>query len=246
MAVQRIMLLGVPIDICSRKDLEERILQLLEKGEPSQISFITIWDLLKVRGKSEFASSIRSADLILPLSKSILSGAKFLGKPIPYRHNPFDILIDILTILENRYKSFYIFGGRKKALLAAEKNIRTTFKGLQIVGRCVGYYQKSEEEDIIQAISKASPSLVLVSEGVRKKDAWGFSNQHRFSSSIFMYYRDAVGILGKRIKRVNPKTFEKGHEIFGELVRNPLKLFLIFPFIWYGILLIVTWLFKEE
>ena len=49
MAVQRIELLGVPVDVCSKQDLEEKILQLLEKKGPSQISFITIWDFMKIR-----------------------------------------------------------------------------------------------------------------------------------------------------------------------------------------------------
>jgi N-acetylglucosaminyldiphosphoundecaprenol N-acetyl-beta-D-mannosaminyltransferase len=53
-----------------------------------------------------------------------------------------------------------------------------------------------------------------------------------------MYYRDAVGILSKRAHRVDPKTFEKGHEIWGEILRNPLKIFLIFPFIGYIMLLV--------
>lgn len=246
MAVQRIKLLGVPVDVCSKQDLEEKILQLLEKKGSSQISFITIWDFMKIRCKNEYAESIRNADLILPISKSILSGAKFLNKTVPFRYNPFDAFISILSILESRYKSFYIFGGRKKALAAAEKNMRSTFRGLQIVGRCVGYYQKQDEENIIQAISKASPSLVLVSEGIKKKDFWSYSNKEKFSSGIFLYYRDAVGILSKRIKRVNPKVFEKGHEVWGEIIRNPLRIFLIFPFLWYITLLVWTKLFKKD
>ena len=108
MAVQRIKLLGVPVDVCSKQDLEEKILQLLEKKGPSQISFITIWDFMKIRCKNEYAESIRNADLILPISKSILSGAKFLNKTVPFRYNPFDAFISILSILESRYKSFYI------------------------------------------------------------------------------------------------------------------------------------------
>lgn len=246
MAVQRIQMLGVPVDVCSRQDLESKILQLLDKGSSAQICFMTIWDLLRARRKNEYSEMIKNADLILPISKSIIFGARFLNKLSPIRHNPFDIFIAILSVLETRYRSFYIFGGRKKSLYAAEKNIRATFYGLQIVGRCVGYYQKGDEENIIQAISKASPSLVLVSEGIKKRDCWSFSHKDRFSTGIFLYYRDAVGILSKRIKRVNPKTFEKGKEIWGELLRNPLKLFLCFPFLWYVLLILWTKIFKQD
>lgn len=246
MAVQRIEILGVPVDVCQKSELEEKILELSEKKGSSQIIFLSIWDLLKARGKNEYAECVKNADLILPVSKSILKGARFLKKTVPVRYNPFDATISILGFLESRYKSFYMFGGRKKALVEAEKNIKKTFKTLRVVGRYVGYYKNQAEEGIIEAIRKSSPSLVLLSEGVKTKEIWPYHNRNKFSTSIFMYYRDAVGIFGRRIKRVQSKTFEKGHEIYGELLRNPFKLFLLFPYSWYIILLIWNRLFKKE
>lgn len=246
MAVQRIEILGVPVDVCQRTELEGKILDLMEKEGPSQIIFLSIWDLLKARGKNEFADCVRNADLILPISKSILNGARFLKKTVPVRYNPFDATISILGLLENRYKSFYIFGGRKKALVEAEKNVKKTFKTLGVVGRYVGYYKAGAEDGIIEAIRKSSPSLVLLSEGVKGRELWPYHNRDKFTTSIFMYYRDAVGIFGRRIKRINPRTFEKGHEIWNEIIKNPLKLFLLFPYAWYIILLIWVRLFKKE
>ena len=145
------------------------------------------------------------------------------------RYNPFDATISILGLLENRYKSFYMLGGRKKALVEAEKNVKKTFKTLRVVGRYVGYYKAPAEEGIIEAIRKSSPSLVLLCEGVKNKEMWPYINRQKFNTSIFMYYRDAIGIFGRRIKRVNPKTFQNGHEIWIEVIKNPLKMFLIFP-----------------
>ena len=246
MSVQRIHILGVPVDVCQRTELEGVILELMEKKGPSQIVFLSIWDLMKARGKNEFSECVKNADLVLPVSKSILNGARFLKKTVPVRYNPFDATISILGLLENRYKSFYLFGGRKKALVEAEKNVKKTFKTLRVVGRYVGYYKAAAEEGIIEAIRKSSPSLVLLSEGVKNRELWPYNNRDKFTTSIFMYYRDAVGIFGRRIKRVDPKTFEKGNEIWGEVVKNPLKLFLIFPYSCYIILLIWNRLFKKE
>ena len=126
-----------------------------------------------------------------------------------------------------------------RTLMAAEKNVRSTFKGLQLVGRYVGFYKKTSEDGLIEAVYKASPSLVLLSDGIRKKDCWVYSRRNRFNSSIFLYYRDIVGIFSKRVKRISDRTFEKGLEIWGEILRNPLKLFLIFPYMWY--ILVLVW-----
>src|SRR5574344_2777121 len=247
MAKQRIEVLGVPVDILPPQDLEEEVLELLSKPGTKQIVFLSVWDLLKARRrKTDFSLCVKNADLILPVSKSILGGAKFLKKQIPIRYNQFDAVIRILSILEEHQKSLYLLGGRKKTVMAAERNVRSTSPGLQIVGRYVGYYPKTIENDVIQAIYKASPSVVLVSEGIREKNCWSYNRRNRFSSSIFLYYHDAIGIFSERINRVNEKTFEKGMEIWSEIVRNPLKIFLLFPYTWYIILLIWYRLVKRE
>ena len=245
MAVQRIKLLGVPVDICLPQELESVIMDLLDKEGPKQIVFMSIWDFLRARGNNEYSKCVNEADLIIPISKSILRGAKFLKLNVPYRYNPFNATISILSILESHYKSLYIFGGRKKTVMTAESNVRTTFPNLHVVGRYVGYYPKTVEEDIVSAIHKASPSLVLVSEGIKEKDLWSYQRKDKFSTSIFVYYKDAVGIFGGRKSRVKPETFDKGLEIWSEILRNPLKIFLIFPFLWYNIVLIWTKLFKS-
>jgi len=247
MSLQRIEILGVPVDVCPRSELEEVIIRLLDDTKrPKQIVFLTVWDLLRARGNTEYAECLKNADLILPTSKSILGGAKFLKKTLPVRYNPFNAVISILTTLESRYKSFFLLGGKKNALVTAERNVRSTFKGLQIVGRYVGYFKKDAEPGITEAIRKASPSLLLVSDGIREKDSWAYSRRDRLGNGISLYYKDAVGIFSKRTRRINPKSFDRGFEIWEEILKNPLKIFLIFPFTWYIILLIWNRIFLSE
>lgn len=246
MSVERISVIGVPVDICRPEDLENEMLELLAKPGTKQIIFLSVWDLLRARRKGDFAECVKNADLVIPISKSILKGAKFLKKEIPVRYNPFDTVIRILSILDAHFKSIYLFGSHKKTLQKAEHNLRDTFTSLKIVGRCVGYYPKSVEDDIVQAIFKAQPSLVLLSEGIREKNCWPYRRRNRFSSSIFIYYRDALGIFSERIKRVSGRTFDKGREVYIDILHNPFKIFLIFPYLWYRTVLLWYKIFKKQ
>ena len=165
---------------------------------------------------------------------------------MPVRYNPFNAVIQILGILDSHYKSLYLFGSTKKTLTKTEHNIRDTFRNLRIIGRYVGYYPKSVENDIVEAMFKAQPSLVLLSDGIKEKNCWAYRRRNRFSSSIFLYYKDAFGIFSERVKRVSEKTFDKGHEMWFEIMHNPFKLFLIFPYIWYILCLVWYRLFKKK
>lgn len=245
MGIQKITIANVPLHILRREDIEMQVLEMLAKPGTKQIVFLSVWGLLKARHKSDFRECILNADLVLPISKSIIKAAKFLKKPIPVRYNPFNIVIEILSILDSHYKTAYLLGSRPQTLGTAERNVRDTFPSLRIIGRYNGYYQKEHEKNIIQAIYKASPSIVLVSDGIKEKDTWIYRRRNQFSSSIFVYYKDCFGIFSKRIRRISEKTFEKGNEIWHAIIKNPLKIFLIFPFIKFKIILIFNRLSKK-
>lgn len=245
MAVERINILDVPVDICLPEDFENQILELLARPGSKQIVFLSVWGLLKARGKNNFAECVKNADLILPVSKSILKGAAFLQKKVPTRYNQFSTVINLMTILDNHFKSLYLLGGQKKVLQKAQGNVRKTFPNLNIVGRYVGYYPRTVEDDVIQAIYKASPSMVLISDGIKEKECWVYNRRNRFSNSIFLYYKDAFEIFSERKKRVSEATFEKGLEMRNEIFRNPLKIFLIFPYLYYKILLVWYRIFRK-
>lgn len=233
MGIQRVEILGVPVDILQPQDLEMVMLELLAKPGTKQIIFLSIWDLIKARRRGEFQECVKNADLVIPISKSIIKGAAFLKKTVPIRYNPFNAVIDILSVLEAHFKTLYLLGSHAQTLYIAENNIRDTYPELRIVGRFNGYYPKKLEDDIVQSIYKSSPSLVLIGDGIKEKNCWSYRRRNKFSSSIFIYYKDSMGIFSKRIKRVSEKTFERGHEIYHAILRNPFKIFLIFPFMTY-------------
>lgn len=245
MVFEKVDVAGVPITICKKEDVEEAVLELLAKPGTKQIVFLSVWNFLKARGKNDYAECVKNADLVLPISKSILWGAKVLKKNVPVRYNPFPFVIQTFSVLESHFKSIYLLGGHKKTLQKAEANVKATFPSLQLVGRFVGYYPKATEESVMQAIYKASPSLVLMSDGISEKDCWAYRRRNSFSSSIFLFYKDALGIFSERIKRVDEKMFNKGHEIIFEVIHNPIKVFLIFPFLWYVAIIVWYRLFKK-
>ena len=246
--MKRIELLGVPVDVCRPEELESEFMRILEKPGFKQVVFLSIWDFIKAMNKKkDFCKCIEGADLILPISKSILSGVKFLKmEDLPIRYNPFDITIQFLSLIDQNYRTLFLLGGRKRTLQKAESNVHETFPNARIVGRYVGYFPKESEADVVTAIHKASPSLVVVSEGIKEKNLWAFQRKERFSSSVFLFYNDCLGIFSKRIKRVSEKTFERGNEIWHEIFHNPFKLFYVFPFIYYIISLLWCRLFNKK
>jgi N-acetylglucosaminyldiphosphoundecaprenol N-acetyl-beta-D-mannosaminyltransferase len=248
----RIVLLRAPIDIVSPEELPEVINNLIpnekaayEAQEKRNIVLLSLWDLLRARRNNEYREYLYNAVLVIPISKSLVSGARFLTGKKVYRYMPFKFVISLLSILEKREYPLFLRGGKGQILKKAEKNIRSTFPGLKVVGRCEGKIRKQEEPAVIEAIRKSSPSILLAGKGVRGKELWIARNSSRLNSGFRLWCSDLFEVFADKKHRPSDAVFEKGLESIGYCFRNPLKFFRVFLFIYYNLLLLIQKLTKK-
>lgn len=230
MAVERIMLLNVPLDILHAEEIDTVVLELSKKEGVQQIVFLTLWDFLKARRNTEFRQVVLNASLVLPLSKSLITAAKKLKLSQPPRRRTYDVIIDFLNALESHFMSIYILGGRKETLTVAEKNVKSTFPQLKIVGRFNGYYPKAMEKDIITAIAKSEPHLTIVSKGVKAGPMWINKNREYFKKGFFVYDSDILDIFAKNKRMTSKGVFDKGLDYFFTVFAKPWRILNIFRY----------------
>ena len=242
---QRVKLLKVPVDIVAPDQLEDLVYDLLAEGKEQNIVLLSIWDLLRARRNNEYRNYVMKAALVIPISKSIISGISFLSGKTAVRYMPFEFAVSLLTILEKRELSSYLLGGKKWILLKTEKNVRQTFPKLRVVGRFAGEFRRQEEATIIEAIRKASPSLLLVGKGVRGEERWIAKNSASLGNGLRLWCSDLFEVFAERKKHPSKVIFDYGLEWIGYCFQKPLKFFRIFPFIYYKLLLVIYKLFVK-
>ena len=243
---QRVNLLKVPVDIISPDQLGPFVYDLLKEEKEHNIVLLSLWDLLRAMRIGEYRTYVLRASLVVPISKSIISGIKFLTGKKAYRYMPFDFIVSMLTTLENREYSCYLLGGKNKILFKTEKNMRQTFPRLRIVGRFPGYFRRREEATIIKAIKKASPSLLLVGKGIRGKERWIVRNNISLGKGIRLWCSDIYDVFAERKRHPSRAVFERGLEWVGYCFQKPVKFFRIFPYIYYNVLLLIHKIFYRN
>jgi N-acetylglucosaminyldiphosphoundecaprenol N-acetyl-beta-D-mannosaminyltransferase len=242
---ERVTLLKVPVDIVPQDRLTEVIYELLAAKKGRNIVLLSLWDLLRARRNGEYRSFVLQAGLVIPISKSLTGGIRFLTGKTAVRYMPFDFIINLLTILESREFSVYLLGGKRRILQKTEKNIRQTFPRLRVVGRYIGAFRRQEEATILEAIRKASPSLLLVGRGVSGEEQWIVKNNAQLSGGLRLWCSDLFEVFAEQKKRPSKKTFDRGLEWIGYCFQRPLKFFRIFPYCYYKILLLFYRLFRK-
>jgi N-acetylglucosaminyldiphosphoundecaprenol N-acetyl-beta-D-mannosaminyltransferase len=235
---KRISVLRIPLDVLSEDKIEEAVKRLLQTEKTQQIILLSVWDLMRARRNTEFRAMVNNAGLVIPISLSLVKGARFLKRETPIRYMPFDFIIRLLGALEASGKTVYLLGSRKKTIKTAERNIKATFPGVRVVGRYSGFYKRSMEADIVQAVRKATPSLLMIGRGVPGKERWIPRNLKHFESGLFLWCDDVFDIFAEKRKRVSRGTFKRGLEWIPYTFARPWKFARIFTFFWYKILLL--------
>ncbi len=238
-AVKRVKIVNVGVDVVPEDSLEEIVREMIEDGERHQIVLLSTRDLLRARHNDELKRTLKEASLVIPISKGIIRGARILRRQIPVRYMPFEFTIKLLGILERYKKSVYLLGSRPESLQVAASNLRASFPGLSIVGRCAGYFAKSMEKNIILAIKKASPSLLLAGRGLPARDPWLANNKRNLNVGIYLWCGDCFEIFSGRKNKPSKRSWDRGLEALPDLIRKPWLLARSVFYFYYLILLLV-------
>ena len=233
-------MLTVPLDIVAEDALETRIGSLLAGGERHQIVLLSAWDFVMACGNSAHSIAVRRSSLILTSSKLVVCAARFLRHREVPRYMPFDFVIRVLSILEKTGGSVYLIGGRPGYLQAAAANLRGSFPQLHIVGRCAGYFPKTHEENILLAIKKAAPSLLLAGKGIPGKQQWLLDHRRHLSPGLAMWCGDCLLVFAGVKNKTSRELWSKGVDFLPVLLRKPWRLARGFVYLWFLILLIVS------
>jgi len=235
--LKRINILGVPVNVVHDESLDE-ILDSFEDGTNHQIVLLSVWDLMRARNRVEFRTMVAGASLVIPISPSIVKAARFLRRAEPPRYQPFDFVIRLLGILERRGKSAYLLGGTSGIVLKAESNLRSTFPGLRLVGRHAGGYPRNRESAIVEAVRKASPTLLLVGKGVPGGERWIPRNLPAFPAGIYMWCSDIFWVFAHAKSRPSPGFVSRGLEWIPNFLKRPWTAWRIVVFAFFELLVL--------
>lgn len=242
--VKRIKVLDVPVDVVDPEMAMRPVAEMMDNGQNNQIVFLSTRGLLRARADPELARCLRDASLVLPVSRALVWGARFLGAGEPSLFNRFAFLIRVLSLVEKAKGSVYLLGARKRTIEVAEENLRGSFHDIRVVGRYYGFFPKTIEASIVTAIKKSSPHLLVVGSGVAGGERWILRHRKELNPGISLFADNCFEVFAGEERQVSKKLHAAGLGALSGFWRRPWKIAAAFPFLWYLLLLVVSRLFK--
>ena len=175
--------------------------------------------LLYASNNPEFANVLNSADMVIPDGIGVVYGAKILGNPISERVAGFDLVCNLLPIMEKKGKSLYLLGAKPGVAEEAAENLLKQYPNLKIAGTHDGYFDNDDE--VIDDINKKSPDFLMVCLGFPKQENWIYNNRERLDVKLAIGAGGCLDVFAGTVQRAPEFYCKHGIEWLYRLVKQP-------------------------
>ncbi|MDR6549144.1 WecB/TagA/CpsF family glycosyltransferase [Paenibacillus qinlingensis] len=135
-------------------------------------------------------SIIDQAGLITADGIGIVMVSRLRGGNLPERVTGYDTLLKLLDSGNQKKWSFYFLGADPLTSEKACEVIREKYPNLIIAGRHHGFFNSSEEEQIVEEIGMLKPDILVVALGAPYAERW----IHQFNTQL--HAKIAIGVGG--------------------------------------------------
>jgi N-acetylglucosaminyldiphosphoundecaprenol N-acetyl-beta-D-mannosaminyltransferase len=162
--------LGIPINRLDLEETVERIAILIAEGSSNRIVVVNAGKVVKCRDDRALKEVIESADLIGPDGQWIVFASWLLGDPLPGRVNGTDLMERLLARGAHERWRFYFLGARQPVVERVVEVARERYPGIVVAGSRNGYFDESEEDEVVEAIRRTEADIMFVAMPSPRKE----------------------------------------------------------------------------
>lgn len=168
--------LGVRVDNLRRQQALDKVEEMIENNQnPSRtrsVFFVNVHSIFLSREYGTLKSQINQSDLVLGDGSGLEIAGQILNNPMRDNLNGTDFIPEVLNIAEQKDWSVYLLGAKEHVVKKCHHNLRKKYPGLHIAGYRNGYFEKQEEDAIIENINRKSPDILLIAMGSPLQENW--------------------------------------------------------------------------
>lgn len=221
--MEKIEILGVPIDNVSMQDALLKLESMLSYGGKSAIFTPNSEIVVMAEKNAELSFALSDASMLLPDGIGIVHASKILGTPLKEKVAGCDFCSEIFKKYQDGSLKMFFLGGKPGVSELAAENLKKQYKKLNIVGVNDGYFK--EDAEVIEKINELKPDILFVCLGAPKQEIWINKNKNAIDAKVFIGAGGTIDVLAGTVKRAPEFYIKHGLEWFYRLKSQPSRAF---------------------
>ncbi len=163
--------------------------------------------------------ALNSSFMNIPDGEGVVLASKILKTPLKEKV-PGCVFVQNLLGMGKNF-SVYLLGASQDSVTMAKENILKRYPGISISGIHNGFFDQTQEKDIIDDINTKKPDLIIIGLGAPKQELFMFRHRNDIHSGLAIGAGGTIDIISGYAKRA-PEFFCKYKlEWFYRLVKQP-------------------------
>lgn len=227
--MEKIKILGVPIDRVDMKEAVRRSILALEEKRKMFIMTPNSEIVMAANRDAKLLDVIGKADMTVPDGIGLLIASKIIRTPFLERVAGIDLMDNLLHYADEHHKSVFLLGGKPRVAEKAAEKIAEKYPGLRIAGHHHGYFKgmhtgaegHPEEQRVLSLINEVKPDMLFVALGAPKQEYFIERYGKQLDARLFMGVGGSLDVYSGSVKRA-PQIYQKlGLEWFYRGVKEP-------------------------
>ena len=217
-------ILGVPVDVLTRAELETAFLEILKSQERGWISYVNVHTIDIANQIPWYKQFVKDALIRYCDGEGLSFGAFLLGKHIPERITLSDYIYDLAESVVEHKLTLFMLGGTQVVVELAAKKLKELYPSIKLSGHHHGYFSKEENNSMIDKINECKPDILLLGMGVPKQEEWTKQNFDKLNAKIIWMGGGFLDTLSGTKKRCPYWLGRIGFEWIFRFMQEPRRL----------------------
>lgn len=198
-------------------------------GESHFIFSQNVLKLVSGRKSETVRDIVNDAEFIIPDGKGVLLLCKILGYKLQERVAGSTLFYKLLHHAADRGYQPYFLGARVGIAEKAARNLTEDFPSLEMAGVQHGYFQREEENGIIDQVNKSGADLLFVGMGSPMQEQFLHRNRNSIRVPVCMGVGGSFDVYAGELNRAPELVQKAGLEWLFRIIQQPGRLKQVLP-----------------
>lgn len=228
--------LGTRVDRLNTGQALEKVSGLIQhaNGTMNPVYFVNVHSIFLALQDPKLMEQLNYASLTLADGSGLNLAGKLLGTPIVENLNGTDFTPKVLEVAEREGWSVFMLGAKDHVIKSARRNILQAYPKLNIAGYRNGYFNKEQEQEVIDMINEARPDILLAGLGSPMQERFIWENRDKLNVKVGFAIGGLFDFLSEEFERAPLWMRKLGLEWVYRFVNDPgskwKRIFIEIPF----------------